>query len=563
VASIVSQLMTVENQPLNTLNSKISATQTLISDLGTMTSKVDALQQAVNAFESASTYSNPTASTSNSSIAAATATSNSLVGSTTTVSVQQLAQASNMLLHASSNSGTPPTYTDFTSAAAPTNINNGANPFELTVGTGSSATTYSTADASRLITGTGANGAVTLNDLATWINNLGAGVQANIVQTSGSNAYVLQITSISTGSANAVSIAGNGISANTVESIQSAQDAQATINGISVVRSSNAISDVIPGLTINLTGQSTSGNTASITVAQGADTTNAAINTLITAYNGVISTYNTMTANANSTNSTGAANTNGDFANNPTMLSFMNDIKQMFAQGATDPTSLTISGVSAASDALSIDTTNGYLQVGSIQYAFSTIGKTNPTAGDFINWINSLGVGITANLSTNGIVLKNNSSNSNSPASIDLSGVTNNLKRNTTSLASMGMDLQLDGTIQFNTTEYESAVANGLAAKLSPGLKLGFTGVNSNLDTYLKTVLQTTTGILPGDIAVEQQSTTQMQKQASSLQEHLAQVQQNYINQYSALNALLYQLNSTSTALANSLLAVTNINAGK
>ena len=47
------------------------------------------------------------------------------------------------------------------------------------------------------------------------------------------------------------------------------------------------------------------------------------------------------------------------------------------------------------------------------------------------------------------------------------------------------------------------------------------------------------------------------------MQDRLSKIQDSYIAQYSGLNALLYQLNSTSANLASSLTALTNMAAGK
>jgi flagellar capping protein FliD len=54
-----------------------------------------------------------------------------------------------------------------------------------------------------------------------------------------------------------------------------------------------------------------------------------------------------------------------------------------------------------------------------------------------------------------------------------------------------------------------------------------------------------------------------MQDQQATLQTRLDSIQNNYITEYSNLNALLFQLNSTSTSLASSLTALTNMAAGK
>jgi flagellar hook-associated protein 2 len=127
----------------------------------------------------------------------------------------------------------------------------------------------------------------------------------------------------------------------------------------------------------------------------------------------------------------------------------------------------------------------------------------------------------------------------------------------------MGMDLQLDGTMQFNTVSYQKAVASGLAGKLATGLNMGYASVSNNLETFLTSQIDPASGALASEISAEKSKVADMQKRQSDLQEHLNGIQNNYITQYSALNALLFQLNATSTSLTSALTAITNINAGK
>ena len=632
VASIVAQLMTVENQPLDAIKAKITGVQTVISDLGTMKSKVATLQSALTTFEDPSTYNNPSANSSDNTVVTATANSNAAIASVG-VSVSQLAQASKLLLTKGANS-------NFSSATDTVTID-AVNGFSVKVGSA----TYNTKDTANPLVSTGAGGATTLTDLKNWINGLGVNVSANIVQTISANDYVLQISGTQTGLANAVTVdlgslnsaagsatslstatagsytpasnkvttsgsgdgatfsvnvsganagtvtvtggsgykigdtvtiaageLGNGSSASTftitavdgtadslaASSITSAQNAVATIDGVTISRSSNSINDVVSGITFNLVGQSANGSTTSVTVQQGADNSSAMINTLINAYNDVVNQYNTYTANSNS--SSGTTSTNGDFANDPTMLSFVNNIKSMFAYGATDTTSAAISGYSSITNSANIDTTNGYLQVNGAKYKFSSIGQSDPTVSQFVSWVNGLGAGVTA--SFDGSKINLNNSQTGGSNSIDLSGVTNPVARTTVSLAAMGMDIQLDGTMQFNTASYQQAASSGLYSKLAKGLKMGFSGSGSSLDTFLISEIDPAKGALVQQIATQQSSISDLQKRQANLQDHLNQVQNNYITQYSALNALLFQLNSTSTSLASALAAVTNINAG-
>lgn len=635
VASIVAQLMTVENQPMDALKAKITGVQTQISDLGTMKSKMATLQSALSTFEDPSTYNNPTANSSDSTVVTATASNNAAIGSVS-VSVSQLAASSKLILTKNGSS-------NYSSATDTVSIDS-VNGFSLTVG----GKTYNTKDASNPLVSTGpisgGHTTTTLTDLQNWINGLGVNVKANVVQTVSSSDYVLQIQGTQTGLANAVSVnvgtlssasasalsgltgataatytlassdvtsSGSGtgasfsvnvtganagtvtvsggsgyqigdtvtipsgklgssstaatfkitsiVGSSAVSSVSNAQDAIATIGGVTVNRSSNTISDVVNGVTLNLVGQSTGVNPTSITVQQGADNSSAMINTLIKAYNDVVTQYNTFTANSNS--GSGTTTTNGDFANDPTMLSFVNDIKSMFAYGATDTSSATISGYGSASGSAKIDAVNGYLQINGAKYKFSSIGQSDPTVSQFVAWVNGLGAGVTA--SFDGSSININNSQTGGTNSIDFSGVNNTINRTTVSLASMGMDIQLDGTIQFNTSSYQQADSNGLFTKLAKGLKMGFSGSGSSLDSYITSEIDPANGALVQQISNQQTSVTDLQKKQTELQDHLNQVQNNYITQYSALNALLFQLNSTSTSLASALTAITNINAGK
>jgi flagellar hook-associated protein 2 len=69
---------------------------------------------------------------------------------------------------------------------------------------------------------------------------------------------------------------------------QSAQNARMTIDGLSVERTSNAISDVLAGVTFHLTGQS--GVEHNVSFAADSSGTEEALNTFVTAYNALAET---------------------------------------------------------------------------------------------------------------------------------------------------------------------------------------------------------------------------------------------------------------------------------
>jgi flagellar hook-associated protein 2 len=439
VAAIVEQLMTVENRPLDVLKAKITQQNTVISDLGVIKGKVSTFQEALRAFQDPTTFNSVSASSTNAAVVGVLASNGAIKGNYS-VSVNAVALA------------TKATVSGYASATTSAGIDAGAG-FAITIGS----TTYNTKGTPAGTAVIGANPTVT--DLKNWINALGKDVSASVVQTT-ANQYSLMIQGTKTGINNAVTFTGL-TSPGTVSTI-AAQDASFNIDGIAFTRSTNSVSDVLNGVTLNLVKASDTVQTISIT--KGVDVSSAAINTLIKAYNELMSSYKEMTANSSNSSKPGT------FANSPTALSFINQIKASFAKGVS------------------------YTEGGTLK---------------------------------------------------------------TMSLSTLGIDLQLDGTAKFNSANYATASANGLQDVLALGVAAGYIDSSNNLNTFLTAQVKTG-GALDLQIQSENNSVRNLTKRQDDLQTRLVSVQNNLISQYSALNALLFQLNNTSTALTSALDALTN-----
>lgn len=96
ITSIVSQLMTIESQPLLRLQQKEASYQATLSSFGTLNSALNTFETAVSSLSSASQFQGLTATPSNSSVLSATATTKATPG-TYNVNVTQLAQAQSIL----------------------------------------------------------------------------------------------------------------------------------------------------------------------------------------------------------------------------------------------------------------------------------------------------------------------------------------------------------------------------------------------------------------------------------------------------------------------------------
>jgi flagellar hook-associated protein 2 len=451
VAAVVKELMTVENKPLEAISAKIKTNSLVISDLGVIKTKLATFSSALSDLESADSYSGTTGSSSYTSVATASSSSGAQIGNYS-LAVTTLA--------------TPQRYIYAGYASATTQITLGNN-FNLTIGD----TSYSNATIKSSLGAT-----PTITEIANYINGLDENISASVVaqnNTGNSQTYVLTIQSTEDGTDNAVilgdvspfgtaevatagftdlsagqivtlagrtftstgattaanvaaafaagtsafgtvsgtlagwtitssgnvatftatnsgtysdlSVSGSASAGVTVATTtagtggagysSTATDAVFNFNGVTYTRSSNSVSDVIDGLSMEFVG---TGSTV-VKVSQGTDSSETVIKNLITAYNDLMASYKSMTANSSN------SETPGSFASNPTMLSFINEIKSKFAKG-----------VSYGSD-----------------YA------------------------------------------------------------NSFSLSYIGIDMQRDGTLEFNSDNYESAIADGLQSSLAEGVTVG------------------------------------------------------------------------------------------
>ena len=129
------------------------------------------------------------------------------------------------------------------------------------------------------------------------------------------------------------------------------------------------------------------------------------------------------------------------------------------------------------------------------------------------------------------------------------------------SLSSLGLDYQLDGTLKYNSVSFLMSQSSGLREKFLKGLRIGYTSASDNLMSFIK-AQSSNIGALAQEIRNENNSVNTLTKEKESIQSRLNKVQENYIAQYSGLNALLFQLNSTSTSLGNALDSLKNMNTG-
>ena len=125
------------------------------------------------------------------------------------------------------------------------------------------------------------------------------------------------------------------------------------------------------------------------------------------------------------------------------------------------------------------------------------------------------------------------------------------------SLSWAGIDMELDGTLSFNQTSYDEAIGDGLLAMLQEGVTVAYSDSSDSLATYVDSYAGAN-GYIEDLILSKAQQAYDLSDQQAQIQTRLNKIEENLYMQYSALNALLFQLSSTSDSLTSALDALTN-----
>ena len=325
VPSLVSQLMAVERRPIDTLNTKVSSFQAKISSLGTLKGLASTFQTAVKGLNSSLQGYSATAS--DTSVFSAVASSTAAAG-TYSVNVTKLAKAQN-LVAAGQASDT------------------------VAIGPGSSTVTFTVGTTSTPIT---LAAGATLQDIRAAINAANIGVTATIVNDGSGPAtgYRLALSSNNAGIGNSItSITTAGDAAIndllaynpgpinppttvTMSQTVTAQDADITVNGIHIVKSTNTITDAIQGVTLTLGKENAS---ATLTVARDTAAISAAASTFVDAYNALSSQLKSRSAYGNATTAAGELSGDG------TVRLMMDQLRGVMMTGASGGTLTSLSQV--------------------------------------------------------------------------------------------------------------------------------------------------------------------------------------------------------------------------
>lgn len=258
IGGIIAKLMQVEAQPLSALQTKEASFQAKLSAFGSLKGALSSLQTAAQTLKNASTFTAKSASTSDATVATATA------GSTASAGIYDIAITTLAKAHS--------IRTDTNFAATDTF---GAGTLNIQVGSGTAQTV--TIESGK-----------TLAQIAAAINDAKIGVSATVVDTG-----TLVLTSGTAGPDGTITLSDPDGLLGTTSTLQPATPAEFSVNGLTMTRSTNSPTDAILGVTLNLLKE---GSNTRLTVANNTGAVTSAVNAFVKAYNDAVGGIKQMTA---------------------------------------------------------------------------------------------------------------------------------------------------------------------------------------------------------------------------------------------------------------------------
>jgi flagellar hook-associated protein 2 len=301
INGLITKLMDAEKLPLTTLDKKEADYQAKLTAFGSIKSALATFQTATQGLSSSSKFSTAKVSVADATILSASSSSIAKPGSYA-IEVSKIAQsqkiASGVFADPASTIGTGTLTIDFGTYTSATITPLVAASFSVNADKTSKSITIDSTNNS-------------LSGIRDAINQANAGVTASILNDG--SGYRLVMTSNDSGKANSlrVLVSNDGDANNTdattglsqlaydplatvgsgknITEKLAAQNAEFTVDGVAVSKSSNSIGDVIAGVTLNLLSTTATGKPTTLTVSR--DTTN-----VKTAVEGFVKAHNDMAA---------------------------------------------------------------------------------------------------------------------------------------------------------------------------------------------------------------------------------------------------------------------------
>lgn len=439
VASIVGNLQNIET-PWKSQLSALQSQDTVLSNLGTLFSNLSSDLSQLTDFQGV--LAQKTGSSSDTNVLELTSASSTAVAGTHTVSVSNLAQTSSGYIDPVANASD--TLTGSISIA----VNDGTPQV------------FNLSDL--------ASTAQNLAGLAAAINIAGIGVIASVLTDSkGSRLSLVSSTSgedgqltVDSSLADVKSVStSNPTGALNYNDTVDGKNATLTVDGISLQSGSNAITNLIPGITFQLLSTSATSSPVQVVIANNNSSVESAISSLISDYNALMNAINGQEGNDSSGNPE-------PLFGSPTMSLLQ---QQLLGSLNTENPNGYFGPVADASDTLSGSVS---IQLGSGTVHTITLDSTDNTLPGLASAINAAGIGVTANLvnSSTGLQLALVSNTIGSAGRLtvksSLSDVTDNntalsfnaATSDINALSQLGVSVNNDGTLTLDSSTLESVL---------------------------------------------------------------------------------------------------------
>lgn len=302
IAGIVDSLMDIERLPLNRLEAQKTSFDAKISALGTIKSSFSAFQTAMAGLTAGTSIQANKATSSDTSIVSATGTSGAVAGNYTVSNITALAQQQKLVaVGQADKTATIGTGTATTLTFQLGTIGDPDPSFDEVTGKYGANTTFTNGtDPSFDVVIDSSNN--TLEGIRDAINAADGGVTATIVNDGGANPERLVLSSTNSGVDQSIKITTD-VGDATVDALLAhdptptgtqnlsetvtAQNASFDIDGITVSKSSNVITDVISGVTLTLNAENPTGDVI-VSVTQDNESAIDAVKALVTTYNDLL-----------------------------------------------------------------------------------------------------------------------------------------------------------------------------------------------------------------------------------------------------------------------------------
>ncbi len=408
-----------------------------------------------------------------------------------------------------------------------------------------------------------------LDDIATAINSAataaGSSISASVVQNSDGN-YQLEITSgdattpTFTDSNNVLETLGV-VTSSFTQVDQEGNDAEFTVNGLSITRSSNTITNVIEGVTLSLRTADNPDTNVTITVSSDRSEATDALENFVDAYNSVITYMDTVASYNSESGEAGILLGDSSLRNVQSALSGLltSSVSTLASQQLTDLNN----GEGVANGSIQIKDSSGKtatIDLSSAETVQDVLDAINyATDIDVTASVNRAGTGLVITDAKGGLITISEVGGGTTASDLGILGSSSSGRIGGTaigtgellSLAQLGITVNEDGSLAFDTEEFEDYYAeNANAVKAFFSQDGGFA---DQAESALNLLTDDVNGSLTTRATSLEDTITSYEESIDRINERAELAQTRLETQFAAMEATLSELQTQSDYLESQI----------